>query len=104
MLTLGVCRVITAFAKEQKKDNGEDLFVQDRLWENKDLIWKMLSEQKAHLYVCGHLRMGQGVENMLAKIVQHKSPYHSNFEDAKQWLQNNIFHATPSRCHWDVFA
>ena len=43
-------------------DEGDCCFVQQRVVENASLIWQLISERGAHVYVCGSaLRMAHGV-------------------------------------------
>ncbi len=70
----------TAFSRDQK----EKIYVQHRLLENGEAIWKSL-ENGAHLYVCGDAsRMAKDVQQALMDIAaEHggKSP-----AEAKAWL------------------
>ncbi len=43
-------------------------FVQHLMARDAKQLWRLLNEQNAHVYVCGHMRMGAGVEQALRDI------------------------------------
>ncbi|MAM63125.1 benzoyl-CoA 2,3-epoxidase subunit BoxA [Maritimibacter sp. UBA3975] len=45
-------------------------YVQDKLREEKDAVGKLLSSDKAHIYICGKKEMEHGVEEALADIAR----------------------------------
>jgi NADPH-ferrihemoprotein reductase len=60
-----------AFSRENKK---QKIYVQHLLEKQSESIWKLLFEEKAHIYVCGGTNMGNDVHAVLLKIV--KQYYH----------------------------
>jgi sulfite reductase (NADPH) flavoprotein alpha-component len=58
-------RVSLAFSR----DEGERSYVQARLYEEREVLYRWLQEG-AHLYVCGGVEMAQGVDQSLLAIAQ----------------------------------
>lgn len=47
------------------------MYVQDKLYEDKDKIWKMITKDKAMVYVCGNARgMAAQVFDTFVKMAQ----------------------------------
>ncbi len=40
------------------------VFVQHLMLQQRDRLWRLIAEG-AHIYICGHLRMGQGVDDAI---------------------------------------
>ncbi len=78
----GFLRLDTAFSRDQ----AQKIYVQDRLRENENEIWKWL-EEGAEFFVCGDkLRMATDVDNELKRIVEvagGKTP-----EQAQEYVEN----------------
>ncbi|KAL1528574.1 hypothetical protein AB1Y20_009915 [Prymnesium parvum] len=55
----------TAFSREQ----ASKVYVQDKLREDGEEMWRLLGEQKGHLYICGGTLMGRDVVAALHEIV-----------------------------------
>ncbi|GAX76992.1 hypothetical protein CEUSTIGMA_g4439.t1 [Chlamydomonas eustigma] len=65
----GSITLLTAFSRQQ----AEKVYVQQRLRENADLVWRLLHEEHGHFYVCGDASsMAGAVEAELLKIFQSK--------------------------------
>ncbi|WP_311946346.1 assimilatory sulfite reductase (NADPH) flavoprotein subunit [Halomonas piscis] len=76
-----VDRIDVAFSRDQ----GEKVYVQQRLRENADDVWRWL-ERGAYLYVCGDAeRMAPDVHQALLDVVMQESG--KNLEDATDYLR-----------------
>lgn len=65
----GLLRYYVAFSRDQP--DHRKVYVQHKLWENRKLVWELLSERDGHLMVCGSSnQMSKDVREMLIKIVQ----------------------------------
>jgi NADPH-ferrihemoprotein reductase len=61
--------VLVAFSREQT----EKVYVQDRLREHKDLVWRLLDESNAHFYICGDAaQMAPAVRAAVVDIVAER--------------------------------
>ncbi|CAL7941894.1 unnamed protein product [Xylocopa violacea] len=59
----------TAFSREQ----SQKVYVTHLLENNKDELWRIIGEQKGHIYVCGDAKnMARDVHNILLKVVMEK--------------------------------
>jgi len=55
-----------AFSREQ----GNKVYVQNRILENKELVWELLKDKSGYIYVCGDARqMAKAVHAALHSIV-----------------------------------
>lgn len=54
-----------AFSREQ----SEKVYVQHLIKQNADETWRLISEEAAHIYVCGGVKMGQEVSEALKEII-----------------------------------
>jgi sulfite reductase (NADPH) flavoprotein alpha-component len=60
--------VLTKLHTAFSRDQARKVYVQDRIWENRDEVWQWIAGG-AHLYVCGNASsMATDVENVLRKI------------------------------------
>jgi NADPH-ferrihemoprotein reductase len=75
---LDVLRV--AFSREQ----DQKVYVQHLLLQNAEETWNLIDGQKAHIFVCGGVKMGQDVSEALKEIVVSHSDLSSNA--AKEYL------------------
>jgi len=63
----GAITLFTAFSRQQ----AEKVYVQQRLAESGELVWKLLHKQGGHFYVCGDAgSMAGAVEKQLLKIIE----------------------------------
>ncbi len=53
--------LVTAFSREEKTSDGRKMYVQDRLYEHRDAIFKLLQDPKTYLYICGLRGMEKGI-------------------------------------------
>ena len=75
-------QINTAFSRDQK----EKIYVQDRLWQQKETIWKLL-EKNALFLLCGDaMHMAKDVESTLCTIASTLGKQ----TDTKSWLRNLV--------------
>ncbi len=60
------CRVTYAISREQKNPEGGRMYIQHRVAEHAAEIWKLLQEEKTHVYICGLKGMEDGIDAALA--------------------------------------
>ena len=61
--------MVTAFSREQEKK----VYVQDKLREKADEVYKLINDDKANFYVCGDAaRMAREVNDVLVDIISSK--------------------------------
>ncbi|WP_017429227.1 assimilatory sulfite reductase (NADPH) flavoprotein subunit [Vreelandella jeotgali] len=76
-----VDRIDVAFSRDQ----GEKIYVQDRLRENAEEVWRWL-DRGAYLYVCGDAdRMAPDVHQALLDVIMQEGG--KNLEDATEYLR-----------------
>lgn len=75
-------KVTTAFSRDQK----EKVYVQHRLWEEKEAVWQLIAKGALFL-LCGDAhKMAKDVEATLCKIAQSVG----GIEDTKTWLRQLV--------------
>ncbi|SCA58534.1 Uncharacterized protein AB751O23_AE_00060 [Chlamydiales bacterium SCGC AB-751-O23] len=66
----GYLQMNCAFSRDQE----EKIYVQDKIYAQKDAIFEWIDQKKAHLYICGDAqKMAKAVEQTLEKILQEKA-------------------------------
>lgn len=81
----GLLRIDTAFSRDQE----HKIYVQDRLWENREDVFRWLQEG-AYLYVCGDAsKMAKDVDHTLHKIVETEGKFAP--EGAREYMKNLRF-------------
>jgi sulfite reductase alpha subunit-like flavoprotein len=56
-------KIYTCTSRQQPKQ-----YVQDKLYEQKSLLWKLLSSENAYVYVAGNKDLPTGIKNTIIKI------------------------------------
>jgi len=75
-------RLMTAFSRDQ----DQKIYVQHRILEHAELIWKWITFENAIFYVAGNTaNMPQGVRNMMLQIAQKQGG--KTYEEAQEWVQ-----------------
>jgi sulfite reductase (NADPH) flavoprotein alpha-component len=78
------------------RDQDYKIYVQDRIWENRDTIWQWISEG-AHIYICGTANpMAQDVRNTFIKIIhqcgcfseEDSATYVASLQKSRRYLQD----------------
>lgn len=53
-----------------RKPDGSKMYVQDLIWEQREMVGKMIGEQKGYVFICGDAKsMSRAVEEVLARIL-----------------------------------
>lgn len=60
--------VVYARSREEKTADGRRMYVQDKLRAHADAAWRLLSDPRAVVYMCGLKGMEDGIESALAAI------------------------------------
>ncbi|HIK57072.1 MAG TPA: ferredoxin-NADP reductase [Synechococcales cyanobacterium M55_K2018_004] len=55
-------RLTYAISREQKNPEGGRMYIQHRVAEHADEIWKLVKEEKTHVYICGLKGMEDGID------------------------------------------
>ncbi|KAI4726728.1 cytochrome P450 reductase 1 [Aureobasidium sp. EXF-10728] len=63
--------IVTAFSRHE----GKKAYVQDRILEDNDRIFSMLTEANANLYICGSATMAREVNKTISSIVKEKNAW-----------------------------
>jgi sulfite reductase alpha subunit-like flavoprotein len=80
----GFLQLFAAFSRDQK----EKVYVQHRLSEQKDLIWRLINEEHATIFLSGSARqMPKDVKHALKEIWREKEKQTGEHE-ADKWLQH----------------
>ncbi len=58
-------RLTCAISREQKNAQGGRMYIQDRVAEHADELWKLIKEEKTHTYICGLRGMEDGIDAAL---------------------------------------
>lgn len=60
----------TAFSRENFKEDGSKIYVQDLIWDDRVNIAESILTGKGYIYICGDAKsMSKAVEEVLAKIL-----------------------------------
>ena len=82
-------RLTYAISREQKNAEGGKMYIQDRVAEHADELWKLIQEEKTHVYICGLKGMEDGIDAALtaaaAKNGVKWSDYQKQLKKAERW-------------------
>lgn len=59
-------RLTYAISREQKNPQGGRMYIQDRVAEHAEELWKLIQEPKTHTYICGLKGMEDGIDAALS--------------------------------------
>lgn len=59
-------RLTYAISREQKNPQGGRMYIQDRVAEYADELWKMIQQENTHTYICGLKGMEGGIDEALS--------------------------------------
>ena len=59
-------RLTYAISREQKNPEGGKMYIQNRVAEQADELWKLIQDPKTHTYICGLKGMEGGIDEALA--------------------------------------
>jgi len=82
-------RMTYAISREQKNPEGGRMYIQDRVAEHADELWKMIQKDNTHTYICGLKGMEGGIDQALsiaaAKDGVTWSDYQKEIKKAGRW-------------------
>ncbi|RUT09797.1 ferredoxin--NADP reductase [Dulcicalothrix desertica PCC 7102] len=82
-------RLTNAISREQKNPSGGRMYIQDRVAEHADELWKLIKEPKTHTYICGLRGMEDGIDAALTAAAAKEgitwSDYQKDLKKAGRW-------------------
>ncbi len=82
-------RLTCAISREQKNPQGGRMYIQDRVAEHADELWKLIKEEKTHTYICGLRGMEGGIDEALSAAAAKDgvtwSDYQKELKKAGRW-------------------
>ncbi|BAZ28393.1 oxidoreductase FAD/NAD(P)-binding subunit [Cylindrospermum sp. NIES-4074] len=82
-------RLTYAISREQKNPQGGRMYIQDRVAEHADELWKLIKEEKTHTYICGLRGMEEGIDAALSAAAAKEgitwSDYQKDLKKAGRW-------------------
>ncbi len=82
-------RLTYAISREQKNPEGGRMYIQDRVAEHADELWKMIQQETTHAYICGLKGMEGGIDEALsaaaAKDGVNWIDYQKEIKKAGRW-------------------
>jgi ferredoxin--NADP+ reductase len=82
-------RLTCAISREQKNPSGGRMYIQDRVAEHADELWKLIKEEKTHTYICGLRGMEDGIDAALTTAAAKDgitwSDYQKDLKKAGRW-------------------
>ncbi|NEU76198.1 ferredoxin-NADP reductase [Hassallia byssoidea VB512170] len=82
-------RLTCAISREQKNPQGGRMYIQDRVAEHADELWKLIKEEKTHTYICGLRGMEEGIDAALTAAAAKEgvtwSDYQKQIKKAGRW-------------------
>ncbi|GAB5367908.1 hypothetical protein AAMO2058_001272400 [Amorphochlora amoebiformis] len=83
-------RYTTALSREQKNKNGGKMYIQDRVEENGEEIFKLMNEKGGHMYFCGLKGMMPGVLETMERVAESQG---LDWEETlSKWKSNKQWH------------
>lgn len=82
-------RLTYAISREQKNPQGGRMYIQDRVAEHAEELWKLIQQENTHTYICGLKGMEGGIDEALsaaaAKDGINWSDYQRGLKKAGRW-------------------
>ncbi len=82
-------RLTYAISREQKNSQGGRMYIQDRVAEHADELWKLIKEEKTHTYICGLRGMEEGIDAALSAAASKEgvnwTDYQKEIRKAGRW-------------------
>ncbi|MEA5564454.1 ferredoxin--NADP reductase [Anabaena sp. UHCC 0399] len=82
-------RLTCAISREQQNPQGGRMYIQDRVAENADELWKLIKNEKTHTYICGLRGMEDGIDAALTVAAAKEgvtwSDYQKDLKRAGRW-------------------
>lgn len=73
--------IVTAFSRYK----GKKIYTQDRILEDKNRMFGMLTEANANLYICGSATMAREVNNTISSIIKDGNAWTD--EEIRTWYE-----------------
>lgn len=87
------------FLALSREENHKKMYVQDEIYAQRELVYSLLENEGAHVYVCGDAQMADGVRKSLLKVYANEANCdETEAQNAVDDLLNQ------SRYHEDVFG
>ncbi|MDE5115421.1 MAG: ferredoxin-NADP reductase [Trichodesmium sp. St15_bin1_1] len=61
-------RITYAISREQKNKDGGKMYIQHRIQENAEDLWKLIKKPNAHTYICGLKGMEDGIDEGMSAV------------------------------------
>ncbi|MCM1984177.1 ferredoxin--NADP reductase [Lyngbya confervoides] len=78
-----------AISREQQNAAGGKMYIQDRIAENADELWKLVQQENTHTYICGLKGMEGGIDEGMSKAAAKNgvdwSSYVRDLKKAHRW-------------------
>jgi len=82
-------RLTYAISREQNNAQGGRMYIQDRVAENADELWKLIKDSKTHTYICGLRGMEDGIDAALSTAAAKEGvtwrDYQKEIKKAGRW-------------------
>jgi ferredoxin--NADP+ reductase len=82
-------RLTYAISREQKNPEGGKMYLQDRIKENANEVWKLLQKPNTHTYICGLKGMEGGIDEGMSaaasKFGVHWADYQKQLKKEHRW-------------------
>jgi ferredoxin--NADP+ reductase len=82
-------RLTYAISREQQNSEGGRMYIQHRVAEHADELWKLIQQEKTHTYICGLRGMEGGIDEALAAAAAKDgvtwSEYQREMKKAGRW-------------------
>merc|ERR1712003_609096 len=79
-----------AVSREQKNAAGQKMYIQTKMAEFGEDLWKLMQNEKTHVYMCGLKGMEQGMEEVLGPIAESKGLVYADL--VKEWKKEHRWH------------
>jgi ferredoxin--NADP+ reductase len=82
-------RLSYAISREQKNPQGGRMYIQDRVAENAEELWKLIQKENTHTYICGLKGMEGGIDEAISAIAAKEGvswlEYQKEMKKAGRW-------------------
>lgn len=82
-------RLTYAISREQKNSEGGRMYIQHRVAEHAEELWKLLKEEKTHAYICGLKGMEDGIDEAFSAVAAKEGiewkDYQRQLKRAGRW-------------------
>ncbi len=82
-------RLTYAISREQKNSEGGKMYIQHRVAEHADELWKLMQQPNTHTYICGLKGMEGGIDEALTAAAGKEdvdwTPYRQQMKKAHRW-------------------